>query len=420
MTSPTGRALPTGPTGRTIVVLDERETPAPDLLRRLGVSCVSARDLPRGGGAPGASATSAAAAPSDGGELPAGTAVVLDALGIAIMTEPPGILLEAAQDPGAAVVSAEPEVWVHATATPPVAPPAGGAFADTATAAWGLLATGVVGAGAGAASTPWDGDGVVVAVLDTGVDAEHPDLAGRIVTARSFVDGEGAHDRNGHGTHVAGTVAGAREPAGGGPRYGVAPGARLLVGKVLGDDGSGTSGGVLEGLNWAVEQGAHVVSMSLGTPVAVGEPHLRYYEAAARAALAAGTVVIAAAGNDGPEPVNSPANCPSVMAVAALDTRLRRADFSCIGLNGDGGEVDIAAPGVAILSAHPLALAPTAVLDGTSMATPHVSGLAALAAQATGSRGRDLWEHLVTTAAPLADSARDVGRGLAVAPPHSS
>ncbi|TGO06711.1 S8 family serine peptidase [Serinibacter arcticus] len=410
MTSPDERGPRTGATGRTIVVLDEREGSAPDVLGRLGVSCVSARDVRRGGAGDGSVGTAGIGDP-----VPPGSAVVLDALGIAILADAPPVVAEAAADPGArGVVTAEPEVWVHTfPATPAPAP--GTTFADTALATWGLIATGVA-TDEGRGSTAFDGAGVLVAVLDTGIDERHPDLAGRVRLARSFVAGEAVQDGNGHGTHVAGTIGGPASPVGGQRRYGVAPGCDLLIGKVLGDAGSGTSGGVLEGMNWAIEQGAHVISMSLGSAVAEGEGPLRYYEAAARAALRAGTLIIAAAGNDGDQPVGSPANCPSVLAVAALDHQLVRAEFSCIAINGDGGELNLAAPGVGIYSAFPLAQDSYATLDGTSMATPHVSGLAALAVQAAGVRGQDLWNHLVAHARPLTQGENLVGRGLAVVP----
>ncbi|WP_328587601.1 S8 family serine peptidase [Serinibacter arcticus] len=267
-----------------------------------------------------------------------------------------------------------------------------------------------------AAPLPWSGRGITVAVLDTGYDAHHPDLDGRVALSHSFIPGETAQDGNGHGTHVAGTIGAVRHPSGGQRRYSVAPGCRLLVGKVLGNSGGGTSGGVLAGMNWAIEQGADVISMSLGSDTRVGDTYLRYYEAAGRAALDAGSIIVAAAGNNGDNPVGSPANCPSVLAVAAVDQHLRRAPFSSIALNGNGGEVNIAGPGVGIYSSWPVDAGSYQVLRGTSMATPHVSGIAALYAQATGLRGRELSEKLLGTATALAEGSQLVGRGLATAP----
>lgn len=407
MTTPT-QQLPTGATGRTIVVLDQRDAPASEVLRGLGVPCVESRDLRRHRSVSDGGVTTSGIDPRT---LPPGTAVVLEHLGIAIVTDTVSVLQDAAADPGTPVLAAEPEVWVHAITTPEGA--AASPWADTDEASWGLLATRVLGT---SGTTPWDGSGIRVAILDTGVDAGHPDLADRIAGSGSFVAGEEVQDGNGHGTHVAGTIGGPAAPVGGERRYGVAPGCELLIGKVLSDGGSGTSGGVLEGMNWAIEQGAHVISMSLGSAVAPGQGHLSYYEAAARAALAAGSVIIAAAGNEGWSPVGSPANCPSVMAVAALDQSLLRAEFSCVALNDDGGEVNIAAPGVDVYSSWPVALGSYRSLNGTSMATPHVSGLAALAAQATGVRGQELWDHLVGSAQALTQEEQLVGQGLATAP----
>src|SRR6185437_7637714 len=160
---------------------------------------------------------------------------------------------------------------------------------------------------------------------------------------------------------------------------------------------------------------------SVGTPVAPGEPYSSIYEQVAQRALGAGTVILAAAGNDSlrPEaiaPVDHPANCPSILAVAAIDAYLRFAPFSCGGINSDGGEVNLAAPGVAIRSAWPR---PDLyrMNSGTSMATPYVAGIAALLAEANPSiRGRDLQELLTKATRPLELPPRDVGAGLAQAP----
>jgi subtilisin family serine protease len=252
-------------------------------------------------------------------------------------------------------------------------------------------------------------------VLDTGVDPDHPDLAPAIVAAESFVAGD-ARDRHGHGTHVAGVLAGRRPVMG--PAYGVAPGARLHIGKVLDDDGRGTDAGVLDGIEWALEQGCRLVSLSLGSPWS-GPGYPIAYEQAARTAIAAGSLLIAAAGNDSRrpdvlEPVNAPANAPSILAVAAVDHHDRVAAFSNPSFPGTGS-VDVAAPGVAVRSAVPGG--GQAAYDGTSMATPHVAGVAALLLEDRPSRSA--WEvaaRLHLDARRLTAASRDVGGGVAFAP----
>ena len=282
---------------------------------------------------------------------------------------------------------------------------------DTAEATWGVAAT-------GALTSPRSGRGVRVAVLDTGFDLEHPDFAGRTVTAQSFVPGETAQDGHGHGTHCVGTACGPLTPPSG-PRYGVAGEAEVLVGKVLSDAGSGTDAGILAGINWAVVQGCHVVSMSLGADVPQVHPP---YTAAGRRALDRGSLLVAAAGNNADRPagqpgfVGPPASSPHVLAVAALDQRLDVAPFSARSLLATrGGQVDVAAPGVQVLSTWPM---PTRYrsISGTSMATPHVAGLAALWAEETGLRGRDLWAVLTMECERLLASSADVGGGLVLAP----
>lgn len=276
---------------------------------------------------------------------------------------------------------------------------------------WGLQATRVIG-------SRYSGQGIKVAVLDTGF-GPHTDFSGRSIVARSFVPGQTPDDGQGHGTHCIGTACGPLRP-GTLPRYGVAYGAEILVGKVLNNQGTGTDGGILAGLDWAISLGAHVISMSLGAPVQANEPHSQVYEAVAQRALRRGTLIIAAAGNESSRPgviapVGHPANCPSIVAVGAVDSAFAVAPFSCGGINPNGGEVNIAAPGVDVYSSIPL---PPFYrrLRGTSMATPHVAGITALFAQATGQRGLLLWRAVARRARPLPLPARDVGRGLVQAP----
>ncbi|WP_328769907.1 S8 family peptidase [Streptomyces sp. NBC_00286] len=263
------------------------------------------------------------------------------------------------------------------------------------------------------------GRGVKVAVLDTGVDITHPDLVGCIEDTMSFVVGEAVEDGNGHGTHCIGTVAGPAKPQQG-PRYGVACDARILAGKVLNNGGSGADGQILAGMAWAVARGARVISMSLGGLVRPGELFPQTYEILAQRALERGTVIVAAAGNDSDRPpvihpVSRPANCPSILAVAALDRALTPSFFSNGGINGQGGEINIAAPGRDVRSAAPRGRYQN--LNGTSMATPHVAGVLALLAEANpNGSATDLVARLKAGAFPLAQPVRDVGSGLLQAP----
>ncbi|MET7716180.1 S8 family serine peptidase [Streptomyces sp. NPDC005407] len=263
------------------------------------------------------------------------------------------------------------------------------------------------------------GRGVKIAVLDTGVDTDHPDLVGRIEETASFVPGETVEDGHGHGTHCIGTAAGPANPQQE-PRYGVASEARVLAAKVLSNAGSGTDGQILAGIAWAVARGALVISMSLGARVRPGELFPQTYEQLAQRALQRGTVIVAAAGNESRrpqsiEPVGRPANCPSILAVGSLDKALTTSFFSCGGMNGAGGEVNIAAPGRDVRSAAPGGGYQS--MSGTSMATPHVAGVLALLAQANPNASTaDLKASLLSSAFPLTQPVRDVGSGLLQAP----
>jgi subtilisin family serine protease len=252
------------------------------------------------------------------------------------------------------------------------------------------------------------------------MDLDHPDFAGRRLVARSFIAGQEVRDGHGHGTHCIGTACGPLRPVLA-PRYGVAYGAEIYVGKVLSNEGSGYDRGILAGIQWAIVNRCAIVSMSLGAAVEPGEGYSAIYEAVGRRALAAGTLIIAAAGNESERPwtiapVGHPANCPSIMAVGAVDAATRVARFSCAGINPDGGQVDIAGPGVAVRSSWPRPVLHRTI-SGTSMATPHVAGIAALHAEARPeARGLALWSRLVQTARRLPLAASDVGAGMAEAP----
>jgi subtilisin family serine protease len=280
-------------------------------------------------------------------------------------------------------------------------------------ATWGLQAV-------RAPESTFSGAGVRVAVLDTGFDSTHPDFAGRTPVLESFVEGEEPADGNGHGTHCIGTALGPLAP-GTGPRYGLAYDGEIYAGKVLSNAGSGSDTEILAGMEWALEHSCAVVSMSLGAPVEPGEPYSQVFEAAARRMQDAGTLIVAAAGNESNRPVSirpvgHPANCPSILAVAALDTNLAVASFSNRGLNPDGGQIDIAGPGVDVYSSWPMP-GRYRTLSGTSMATPHAAGVAALLAEANpGARGAALARLLIATARRLDAPSSDVGAGIVQAP----
>ena len=287
---------------------------------------------------------------------------------------------------------------------------AAAASSDTASSTWGLKATRALSSGS-------SGRGIRVAVLDTGFDLRHPDFAGRTVRSDSFIPGESVQDRNGHGTHCIGTSCGPEQP-GVGPRYGVAFNAEIFVGKVLSNAGSGGDRSILAGINWALRNGCQVISMSLGRPTRPGEqPQTNYSQASARA-LRAGTLIIAAAGNESNRrvgivrPVASPANAPAIVAVAAINRSLRIANFSNRAINPSGGEVNFAGPGVDVHSSWPMPIRLRSI-SGTSMATPHAAGVAALIAQESRAfRGRRLYQEMRRRVRALSLPRVDVGNGL--------
>ena len=413
-------------TGRQIVVFADADDDSSVDWGRAGISSVAdTRDFASGGMPPET--------------MHEAQATVFANLGIAVVSADPvqTAMLQAAETTGRRVLSVSPELVHHvlqdvleytrayrdgvddlaervlhahehdATMTAALAAPL---FADNAQATWGIQAV-------KADSSPMSGRGIAVAVLDTGFDLAHPDFAGRDVTAMSFVTGEQAQDGHGHGTHCIGTSCGPRSPSTG-PRYGIAYEADIFAGKVLSNSGSGTDGGILAGIDWAVSNGCPVISMSLGADVMQVHPP---YSAAGARALQKGSLIIAAAGNNADRRVGrfgfvgAPANSPEIMAVGALDQRLEMAFFSARSLPARGGQVDIAGPGFQVLSSWPL---PTRYrsISGTSMATPHVAGVAALFAQATGRRGLELWATLVQESERLLQASLDVGSGLCQAP----
>ncbi|WP_431952588.1 S8 family peptidase [Actinacidiphila sp. bgisy167] len=227
----------------------------------------------------------------------------------------------------------------------------------------------------------YTGKGVKVAVLDTGFDPNHPDLKGVVTESANFTTEPNTDDLAGHGTHVASTVAGSGAASGG--RYkGVAPGAQILLGKVCTGDGNCEDSDIIEGLAWAAQRGAKVISLSLGD---VDTPETDAVEAMVDAVSRDyGALVVAAAGNDGDSSrVASPASADRALAVGASQEDDDRAGFSNVGpREGDSGlKPDLIAPGVNVVAA--MAGGTTAddgyvAMSGTSMATPHVSGAAAI------------------------------------------
>lgn len=265
------------------------------------------------------------------------------------------------------------------------------------------------------------GAGIKVAILDTGLDDAHPDFRGRTIVKKLFASKSSPNDTHGHGTHVAGTACGPRAPSRAAvPRYGIAYEAEIYAGKVLGDDGFGTERSILAGMDWALDQGCQVINMSLGSRVRPGERPDDDYEHVGQVCLDSGALVIAAAGNESKRqqgliaPVGAPANCRSILAVGAIDRALRPALFSCGGIN-PGQEVDLAAPGAEVISCVPGG--GYRPMSGTSMASPHVAGIAALIAQSDRKfRGWALWARVLQLVVPIRQPPRDVGKGLAQAP----
>ncbi|WPW32376.1 S8 family serine peptidase [Streptomyces atratus] len=267
----------------------------------------------------------------------------------------------------------------------------------------------------------YDGTGTKVAVLDTGVDPNHPDVAGRVKETQNFTDDPDAVDHHGHGTHVASTIAGSGA-ASGGKYKGVAPGADLYVGKVLNSAGEGPQSGIIAGMEWAVAQGADVVSMSLGT-VAPSDGTDPISEAVNQLTASSGALFVIAAGNTGPgkSTVGSPGAADAALTVGAVSKQDQLANFSSRGPLKDTFAVkpEITAPGVDIVAARAAGTTMGTPVDanytaanGTSMATPHVSGAAAILVQRHPDWSADrLKQVLVSTAKQGSYNAYQGGNG---------
>ncbi|MFC5175428.1 S8 family peptidase [Nocardioides taihuensis] len=268
----------------------------------------------------------------------------------------------------------------------------------------------------------FDGTGATVAVLDTGYDPTHPDLAGVVADSANFTTDASVVDGNGHGTHVASTVAGSGA-ASDGLRTGVAPGAQLLVGKVLSDGGYGEDSWVLAGMVWAVDHDADVVSMSLGGDTDDGTNALA--QAVDELSATSDSLFVVAAGNNGdagPSTVTAPGSAAAALTVGAVDVDDHMASFSGRGPLVRSGTLkpEVVAPGVDVTAARAAGTALGPVVDdayttisGTSMATPHVAGLAAiLAEQHPAWDGERIKDVIADSAVPVADATGfDAGTG---------
>ncbi|WP_424184714.1 S8 family peptidase [Actinokineospora sp. G85] len=269
-------------------------------------------------------------------------------------------------------------------------------FTVDATASWGLdridQADLPLDDGYTAAS---DGAGVTAYVVDTGVNAAHTDFGGRVGAGYDAIDGDtDADDENGHGTHVAGTI--------GGATHGVAPGVDIVPVRVLDANGSGTTEGVVEGVDWVAQHasGPSVANMSLGGPTDAA------LDSAVRGAIQAGVTFAVAAGNSSADANGfSPARVTEAITVAASDDTDAQAKFS-----NYGDVVDLYAPGVDITSTWIGGASATNTISGTSMASPHVAGAAALhLAQNPGAAPADIEAAL--TGAATADKITNASSG---------
>ena len=240
------------------------------------------------------------------------------------------------------------------------------------------------------------GAGVDVGIIDTGIDMDHPDLKANVKGGWNCIaETANFDDDNGHGSHVAGTVAGVDNTIG---VIGVAPSANLWGIKVLNRSGRGTTSDIIEGMQWAIDHDLDVINMSLGT-----SSYVEAYEIATDAVLDAGVIMVCSAGNSGPaeNTVGYPAAFEGVIAVAATDSADVVASFS-----SRGEQVDVAAPGVSIFSTTKSGGYTT--MSGTSMAAPHVTGTVALMLNSADPNNDGTWTPLEAELR-LEDTALELG-----------
>lgn len=307
---------------------------------------------------------------------------------------------QAADTSSVRIASLAATAAVTAAALGAVAPPAQAAGDPLRAVQWALDAIHLGPRATAAASAP-TAAGPLVAVLDSGVDAVHPDLAGRVVDGPDLVDGDGVPaDEHGHGTHIAGIIAAATGNDVGGA--GIAPQARILAIRVLDADNHGTPEGVTAGIDAAIRAGADVVNMSLNW----SETHIALapVTAAMQRAVDAGIAVVVAAGNDARDHCEEPVLPKRALCVGAVDGDLRLAAFS-----SHGDNLGIVAPGDDVVSTW--RGGDYLSLSGTSQAAAVASGVAALLAEA-GLRGMEIVERLVRTARDIEAPGIDARTGF--------
>lgn len=398
-------------TGRTILVFHRHRAPEAfqAMSSKLGVRrsrLAAAEDFTSG-------------APGEGSD-----GLVFNQLGIAVLNRPPEDAAALPGIAGSAITIARPEyvlripryrvapAYLESEANRPALASSDGRQS------WALEVTKV-------AHSRTTGKGIRVAVLDSGV-SKHPDLPPFPVgSTMSFVPGDTRpDDMIGHGTHCAGVLAGAVRPSQG-PRYGVAPGATLFVGRVADPDGKAPEQVIVAGIDWALRSGCRVISLSLGVPTGIAAGPDPVYEKIAAVAAESRCLVVAAAGNESAASIDQPAASTSIMGVTASTRAGVIAMWANRGQSDGRAAINLSAPGVGIRSAWNDG--GYRLLDGTSCATPIVAGIAALFCQHHPEmRSDQIWDAMCRTALPLANPLTRMplppttaGAGLVQAPGSS-